>query len=138
MKKADLIYGIHAVESVLKQSPERILKLIVASSRQDKRLEEIIELAKQHNIAIEMRDSKELAKISDDALHQGIIAQCRIKKILVESDLMELLGKLEKPPFLLILDNIQDPHNLGACLRTADAAGVDAVIIPKDKSVGLT
>lgn len=138
MKKTELIYGIHSIESVLQQSPERILKLIVASGRNDKRLEKLIANAKQQHIFIEPRARKELDKLIENVPHQGVVAQCRSKKVLMEADLVSLLDNLNKPPLLLILDGVQDPHNLGACLRTADAAGVDAVIVPKDKAVGLT
>jgi 23S rRNA (guanosine2251-2'-O)-methyltransferase len=76
--------------------------------------------------------------MADDGVHQGIIARCRPRPVASESDLVGILDGLETPAFLLILDGVQDPHNLGACLRTADAVGVDAVIVPRDRAVGLT
>lgn len=134
----NLIFGIHSVASLLTHSPERIKKLIVDNKRQDARLQDLLKQAKQQQIAIEFIDKQKIEKIAGNAVHQGIIAECTPRKKLSESDLETLLDQLITSPLLLILDEVQDPHNLGACLRTADAAGVTAVIAPKDNSVGIT
>ena len=85
-----------------------------------------------------IKDKDEIARAADGVNHQGVLAWVRSPKPRLEKDLPDLLQGLDRPPFLLILDGVQDPHNLGACLRTADAAGVHAVIAPKDNAAGLT
>ena len=132
------IIGIHAVAELLKQSPESVISLVFQSGRDDPRLAELRALAQQHNIESEDMDKRSMDK-KFDGVHQGAVAISRAEsRTLSEKELISLLDKLDHDPLLLILDGVTDPHNLGACLRTADAAGVDAVIIPKDKSAGLT
>ncbi len=131
------IIGIHAVAELLKQSPESVIRLIFQSGRDDPRLAELRTLARQHNIEAEDMDKRAMDK-RFDGVHQGAVAVSKAaSRTLSEKELTSLLDKLDHDPLLLILDAVTDPHNLGACLRTADAAGVDAVIIPKDKSAGL-
>lgn len=132
------IFGIHAVQSLLENHPERIYRICIAKERQDKRLEELLHLAQQANIAIEQTNRHTMDRLAHNTNHQGVIAFCRSADSLTESDLNQILDQLTTPAFLLILDGVQDPHNLGACFRSADAAGVHAIIAPKDKSVGLT
>lgn len=132
-----LIYGYHAVHSAL-QDPHGITEIYVAAARRDKRLQEILTLAKQHNINIHPVSREKLDQLAQEGNHQGIIARTlTITKPLV-TDLCELLDSLSTPPFLLILDGVQDPQNLGACLRSAAAANVHAVIVPKNNAVGIT
>lgn len=131
------VFGLHAVESLLTRQPQRVQQLQIQKERQDQKIISLIELAKQKNIKIHLVSRQELDRITNDAVHQGVVAFCEKAKAYHEGDLEELVESTAKP-FLLILDGIQDPHNLGACLRSADAAGVHAVIVPKDKSVGLT
>ncbi len=138
MNEVNFIFGLHAVESLLKKHPERINRLQVLSERHDQKMQALLELARQHKIKVELVGRAALDQLSQQANHQGIIAFCQPAKPYAEHDLPLLLENLAEPAFLLILDGIQDPHNLGACLRSADAAGVHAVIAPKDKSVGLT
>jgi len=133
-----LIFGIHAVEALLQNEPERVLRLCVHQDRQDKKIEAIVQLAKKSGIRVEAMKRHELDHLTHDANHQGILAYCKPAKVLTEADLKSLLVKLQNPPLLLILDGIQDPHNLGACFRSADAAGVHAIIAPRDRSVGIT
>lgn len=133
-----IIFGIHAVEAALKKQPERITHLALLHDRQDKKIQAIAELARTHNIRIEFAERQELDRLSNKANHQGAIAFSHVAKKYSESDLDEILENLQEPAFLLILDGVQDPHNLGAILRSADAAGVHAVIAPKDKAVGIT
>ncbi len=133
-----LIYGLHTVQMVLERSPERVLSLQLDRARHDQRLGQIRELAKQHGLSFEDTDSKTLDRRVDGAAHQGVVASVRAPVTQGDSELFPALERLEHPPFLLVLDGVQDPHNLGACLRTADAAGVDAVIVPRDNACGLT
>lgn len=133
--KSELIYGIHAVESVLKHSCENVLEIWILRGRKDERIQSIITLAHQHGISLETISSDKMKKKCPDASHQGVIANIRPAK----KDVVALEDILERDRLLLlILDEVQDPHNIGACLRTADAAGVDAVIVSKNRSPGIT
>lgn len=137
MKKQDIIFGIHAVEALLKHSPERIIELWLLQGRDDERLAALAEQAKSFGTTIQMASRKVLDDKSENGQHQGIVARVKAAKVLNEQDLDVLLANTEQA-FLLILDGVTDPHNLGACLRNADAAGVQGIIVPKDNSVGLT
>ncbi|MFC0309594.1 23S rRNA (guanosine(2251)-2'-O)-methyltransferase RlmB [Gallibacterium trehalosifermentans] len=134
---SEQIYGIHAVSAVLATAPERLIEVMVLKGREDKRLLPLLEELTQLGISIQYLTRQALDKKADGEVHQGIIARVQAPKEYNENDLYSLLNKKDKP-FLLVLDGVTDPHNLGACLRTADAAGVDAVIVPKDKSAQLT
>jgi 23S rRNA (guanosine2251-2'-O)-methyltransferase len=131
------VFGIHAVHTLLKSSPQRITELQVQRGRDDTRLQKLLHLAKQQGIQVNWSTSKQL-----DALvtgrHQGIVAHCTEGVIHNEEYLMQLVDQQEQSGLFLILDGVTDPHNLGACLRSADAAGVQALVVPKDNSVGLT
>lgn len=132
------IIGLHAVEEVIRQRAGDILEVLVASGRQDKRMSGLRQLAGERGISLRETDKAELDQLSADR-HQGVIAIMQAnKQRLDEHSLLALLDKPGAVPLILVLDGVTDPHNLGACLRTADAAGVTAVIIPKDKAVGLT
>lgn len=137
MKKQDIIFGIHAVEALLAHSPERIIELWLLQGRDDDRLMPLINQAKSFGTTIQMASRKVLDDKAESSQHQGIVARVKAAKVLNEQDLDTLLETTEQP-FLLILDGVTDPHNLGACLRNADAAGVQGIIVPKDNSVGLT
>lgn len=132
-----IIIGIHAVTAVLKQQPERVQRLLMAPVKVRPKMQAILDKCQQFTIPVESLSKTELDQLSTGN-HQGVIAVCRASQVRLEVDLPSLIEQAEKPPLLLILDGVTDPHNLGACLRTADAAGVTAVIVPKDKSVGLT
>ncbi len=130
-------YGIHSVELLLKKSADQIIKIYLQANRQDKRSQTILALASKNKIPV-VRWSKEKLDHLIHEVHQGVIAETKTgAKVLSENDLYALVESLEKPVRLLILDGVTDPHNLGACMRTADAAGIDAIIVPKDRSVGL-
>ncbi|MCL2914418.1 23S rRNA (guanosine(2251)-2'-O)-methyltransferase RlmB [Shewanella corallii] len=137
MKKQEFIFGIHAVESVLKHSPERILELFLMQGRLDERVAPLIQLAREYGISMPQTSRKVLDEKAGSTQHQGVVARVKPAKALTEHDLDDLLDK-QDTPFLLILDGVTDPHNLGACLRNADAAGVHGIIVPKDNSVSLT
>lgn len=130
------VFGIHAVEALLRRRPQAIARAFVLQGRDDQRLAPLLDTLAAHNIAIERLPRQELDQLVDGN-HQGIVLQVNAAQTLREKDLEQQLQDAEGPQLLLVLDGVTDPHNLGACLRTADAAGVDAVIVPKDKSVGL-
>lgn len=138
MSTNDWVYGLHAVESLLKHHPDSILQLYVLQGRTDERLAALLARAAQRGIPTRQLSRAEL-DAKTGGVHQGLAALCRELKLeKSEGFLKQLLDGLDRPPFLLVLDGVTDPHNLGACLRSADAAGVDAVIVPKDKSVLMT
>lgn len=133
----DWIYGVHAVQTMLKASPQRVIEVHMQAGRTDDRLQKIHNLVEQHGIHKQLVGVKKLdSRVSGS--HQGVIALCRPGEALDESLLLKLFEQYGSQVFFLILDGVTDPHNLGACLRSADGAGVHAVIIPKDNAVGLT
>ena len=129
------IYGLHAVRALLTRRPQAVARLYVQSGREDQRLKELLKLAAGAGVAVESRAAGALSDLSSGAPHQGVVAEVTPAVALDED---ALIDSGEGPPLLLVLDGIQDPHNLGACLRTADAAGVDFVIAPRDRATGLT
>jgi 23S rRNA (guanosine2251-2'-O)-methyltransferase len=132
------VYGLHAVASLLASRPESVSSLLV-STASDRRLAGILEQAQSAGVAVEQVTRRELDQLLPNARHQGVLARVQSGSCaLPERALPDFLAALEQPAFLLVLDGVQDPHNLGACLRTADAAGVHAVILPKDRAVGIT
>jgi 23S rRNA (guanosine2251-2'-O)-methyltransferase len=132
------VYGLHAVASLLANRPESIDGLLVSASA-DRRLAGIVERAQSAGVAVEKVSRRELDQQFPGARHQGVVARVSSGSCaLPERTLPDFLAALEEPAFLLVLDGVQDPHNLGACLRTADVAGVHAVILPKDRAVGIT
>lgn len=132
----DTVFGIHAVDALLKKDAELITQLLCAQGRDDKRLGKLVELATKKSVPFEYVPRKELDKLVRGR-HQGVVALVRPEQEKDEGDLETILQNLTEAPFLLVLDAVTDPHNLGACLRSADAAGVHAVIVPKDKSAPL-
>jgi 23S rRNA (guanosine2251-2'-O)-methyltransferase len=137
MAQQELIYGLHAMTAVIDREPERLIELFVLMGREDERLAYIINEARRHDIGIQFCQRKTLDEKCNGEQHQGVVARAKPGKVLDEHDLNIIL-KNQSTPFLLVLDGVTDPHNLGACLRTADAAGVHAVIVPKDKSATLS
>ncbi|MCK4494141.1 MAG: 23S rRNA (guanosine(2251)-2'-O)-methyltransferase RlmB [Methylococcales bacterium] len=136
--KLDKLFGIHAVQAALDYSPEKIQRVWVDSQRQDKRLTALLNGLSRHNITVEKSDRKELDRLSDHKNHQGIIADVQLPSLYSEPQLKQAINSLTTVPLFLVLDQVQDPHNLGACLRSADAAGVNGIIIPKDNASGIT
>lgn len=137
MAQQEWLYGIHALESVIQREPERLIELFVLKGRQDERLLNIINQARRFGIAVQFCQRKTLDDKVDGEQHQGVVAKAKPGKQYDEADLAQIVEQA-KTPFLLILDGVTDPHNLGACLRTAEAAGAQAVVVPKDKSAALT
>ncbi|KTD18004.1 23S rRNA (guanosine(2251)-2'-O)-methyltransferase RlmB [Legionella jordanis] len=132
------VYGLHAVQALLGSAHRTAKKIYVNQERVDQRLERILNLAKQRNIAVEKLSQQKMNQRFAEFSHQGVVALAEPAVNYGEADLPLLLQKAKKPCLILILDGVTDPHNLGACLRTADATAVDFVIIPKDRSVGIT
>jgi len=138
MNEEAIVFGLHAVRTLLQQRPERASVLIVQKGREDARVSEVTKLAQAAGIKIEWRDARELDRLATGDRHQGVCIRMKSSDVLGEGALDELLDRASSPPLLLVLDGVQDPHNLGACLRTADAAGVTAVIVPRDRAAGLS
>jgi 23S rRNA (guanosine2251-2'-O)-methyltransferase len=135
----NLVHGLHAVRWLLKRHPERVRQVWLRGGRDDARVQEIAELARAAGISVQRADTRVLDQLEADAVHQGVIADVRPSQAWTDVELMDHLENLEgAAPLLLILDGVQDPHNLGACLRTADACGVHAVVVPRDRAAGLT
>lgn len=133
----EFIFGWHAVEAVLKREPERLQQVWIQTGRQDRRVKTITDGLDSLGVRWQVVHRRELDdKVS--GVHQGVVAAVTESREWGEDDLMAMLAAADKPPFLLVLDGVTDPHNLGACMRTADAVGVQAVIVPKDKSATLT
>ncbi|MDO2948182.1 23S rRNA (guanosine(2251)-2'-O)-methyltransferase RlmB [Aeromonas simiae] len=138
---SELIYGIHAVASLLERAPERFIEVWALKGREDERLLPLLTELEGLGIRVQAVGRKALDDKSEGNNHQGIMARVIEAPRLSEHDLASLLDTLggkDEAPFLLVLDGVTDPHNLGACLRSADAAGVHAVVVPKDKATGLT
>lgn len=132
------LFGWHAVQALVENQPDQVVRIHLQQGRDDSRGQAIIAAAGRFGIAIEHSSRKALDEMAGQGSHQGIVALVKAPKEWQESDLEDLAERRGQALFLLVLDGVTDPHNLGACLRTADAAGVDAVIVPKDKSAALT
>lgn len=132
------IYGLHTVQSVLERAPQQVLSVYVEQGRQDERLQHLLAEVARHSLALTRVSDKQLDKQLGEVNHQGVMAQVRAPRCGTEQDLLADLARLETAPFILVLDGVQDPHNLGACLRSADAAGAQAVVVPRDRACGLT
>jgi len=131
-------YGIHAVRVLLDRHPQRVRRVLLAGGRDAGRLAEIRALAQRAGVQVASADDAQLDKLAEGARHQGVVAEVVPRAGDPETQLEEALEAAGAAPLLLVLDGVQDPHNLGACLRSADAAGVAAVIVPRDRAAGLT
>lgn len=132
------VYGVHAVAALL-ANPHRTTKMLyINQDRIDTRMQDLLNLALQNHIPVERLSAQKMNQRFADVVHQGVVASAGKLPEYVEADLERLLESSKQPCLILILDGVTDPHNLGACLRSADAAGVDFVIIPKDKNAGIT
>ena len=137
-RAGEWLYGVHAVRAVLEQSGSQVTALWLDEGRIKGPLRQIARLAWERGLVPCPIRREELEAFAPGARHQGVIARYLPPIGLTEEKLFALVDNLAEPPLLLLLDGIQDPHNLGACLRTAEAAGVHAVVAPKDRAVGLT
>jgi 23S rRNA (guanosine2251-2'-O)-methyltransferase len=132
------LFGIHAVQAALDYSPQKIQRALFDEQRQDARLKEVIDALKALGISLEKSDRKKLDKLADGKNHQGIVISVELPAMRSEEQLKADVEALTTTPFYLILDQVQDPHNLGACLRTADAVGVQGIIVTKDNAASIT
>ena len=133
-----LLIGIHSVASALDKVPQQVRLVTVAEECSNPRVHELVQQARTAGIRVETGSRSMLDRSSEDQRHQDIIARFEAANVGAEKDLDGVLDSIEGDPLVLILDGVQDPHNLGACLRTAEAAGAGLVILPKDRSAGLT
>ena len=136
--KSSKLFGLHSVQAALDYSPNKIHKAWVDTGRQDKRLTQAIDNLLDLGIEPEKVDRKKLDRLAENNNHQGIVIEVEMPAELSERDLKTAVENLTETALFLVLDNVQDPHNLGACLRTADATGVHGVIITKDNATGIT
>jgi 23S rRNA (guanosine2251-2'-O)-methyltransferase len=134
------IYGWHTIISTLKLNPNNLQRIFLQKNRKDIRAQEVMDLASKLHIPLEIIERDELDTLAQKGKHQGVVGflNAASSVALNENHLDVLLSQLSAPRLILVLDEIQDPHNLGACLRTADASGVQVVLIPKDKSCEIT
>jgi 23S rRNA (guanosine2251-2'-O)-methyltransferase len=137
MKRSETIYGMHAVRVMLERHAERVLTVQLAEQRNDPRAQEIEELARRYQRPVLRVDMHSLRQQLGDVAHQGVAAEITPLPSWSEDELFTALQTV-RAPLLLALDGVQDPHNLGACLRTADACGALAVIVPRDRAAQLT
>lgn len=140
-KQDEIVFGIHAINELIKRSPERFIELFLLKGRDDERLMPIINLSRKYGIPVQLVNRKALDDKSRGEQHQGVLARVKQGKQYNEADLDDIIAQAEQngvPPFLLVLDGVTDPHNLGACLRNADAAGVQAIVVPKDNAAKIT
>jgi len=136
MSQTSFIHGFHAIIAKLRHQPDAILEIFIDAERHDARARDLMRHAELQKVKIIPVDAKRLEGMAGGMRHQGVVA--RVAGTSRHVTLDDVLDTLEEPAFLLVLDGIQDPHNLGACLRVADAVGAHAVIAPKDRAVGLT
>ncbi len=137
---SDYLFGIHAVTAMVEKDAARVQTLWIAREAQkNQRIKRLQSLADKAGVLLQGTTNATLDAMVGGERHQGVVAECNAATSpQMALNIPELLSGLDEPPFLLVLDGVQDPHNLGACLRTADAAGVHAVIVPKDRAVGIT
>jgi 23S rRNA (guanosine2251-2'-O)-methyltransferase len=136
VKGTELVYGLHAVRVMLERHPERVSIVSLAEHRDDPRVRQVEELARRHGVRVERVDGQHLKQLVGDAAHQGVLAKISALPPWTEDELLAALGTA-RVPLLLALDGVQDPHNLGACLRTADTCGALGVIVPRDRAAQL-
>ena len=137
MSQSSFIHGFHAIVAKLRHRPEAILEIFIDAGRHDARVRDLLRHAELHGVRVMPVEGKRLDGMAGgQTRHQGVVARVSGEALRIALD--DVLDTLEEPAFLLVLDGIQDPHNLGACLRVADAVGAHAVIAPKDRAVGLT
>lgn len=138
MTDRQIIYGWHAVNAIMERNPAAVDHLLLSTGN-DRRIQDLQASAAAGGITIESRSRSEIDRLYPHATHQGVVAFLKsTDRMLTGKQLPAFLDTLSDPALLLVLDGVQDPHNLGACLRTADAAGVQAVIVPRDRAAGLT
>lgn len=138
MSDLDLIYGLHSARAALAYDPARVTEAWLDKRRRDARLQRLREKLRAAGCAMHEVEVRDLRRLVGEVAHQGVVLRYAGTTPQDASDLDDFLDRMAGPPLLLVLDQVQDPHNLGACLRAADGGGVDAVIVPRDRAVGLT
>lgn len=137
MSSTRIVFGFHAVLSRLRQNPASVQEVCVDKTRKDARMQDLLQLAEQKGVRVMQLEKERLDGLAANGRHQGVLARVADTPLPYQ-DIHDILeSDLAEPPFLLVLDGVEDPHNLGACLRVADAMGVHAVIAPKDRAAGL-
>jgi len=136
MKEARVLIGFHAVAARLRAEPASVIEILADETRHDARIENVLSAAEAKGVRVIRVPARRLDGFYGGGRHQGIVARVRPRD--ERADLETIIDALQEPPLLLVLDGVTDPHNLGACLRVADAAGAHAVIAPKDRSAGLS
>jgi len=132
-----IVFGFHAVASRLRQNPASVKEVCIDKTRKDVRMQDLLQLAELKGVRVMQMEKERLDGLSAHGRHQGVLARVEDTPLPYQ-DIHDILeSDLAEPPFLLVLDGVEDPHNLGACLRVADAMGVHAVIAPKDRAAGL-
>lgn len=134
----ELLIGIHAVEAALNHDVGNLVELYIEAGTQNARVKELGERARDLGVKPHARDRAALDRMTGGARHQGVVATYNAPPPLPEAALAELIAKAGRDALILVLDGVTDPHNFGACLRSAEAAGVTAVVVPKDRAVGVT
>lgn len=137
-RKNQYLFGIHSVQAALEKQPGKVKQLFVQAGRTDQRADTVINTARQNGVSIQSMNKEKLDDLAEGLRHQGIVALFTGGSLWDENDLEDILDQHGDKVLVLALDGVTDPHNLGACLRSANGAGVHVVIAPKDKSVGLT
>jgi len=135
---ASIVCGLHAVLTALQQHPDRVGGVWISVERDDRRIGQVLDAARASNVKFHRVPRVKLDEMADGLRHQGVVARLQVTPVAHALDLDAFVAGLEHAPLLLILDGVQDPHNLGACLRVADGAGVDAVIVPRDRAAPVT
>lgn len=138
MTASSRLGGIHAVRAALEQTPEKIVRAWCDQKRQDDRIRKISQQIISSGIPLEVASRKILDAMMKERNHQGVVIEIRLPSERREKDLLKSIEITTSLPFYLVLDQVQDPHNLGACLRTADAVGVQGIVVPKDNTTGIT
>lgn len=134
----EYVYGIHAAKALLTFQSGSVIRLILQAGRDDAAFQDCLKLAKKAGVLVDTLARKDIDRlVGEQAVHQGILLECKSLPVYNEADIEKMIVANDEPRLVLILDGVQDPHNLGACLRVADALGVCCVIAPKDRSVGL-
>ena len=134
MSKSIYIYGFHSIEAQLNSKPEDILNVFFQSGKSDIRISKITSILSNQKISFSKINKNRLDQLTKSELHQGVVAEIILPQLPGQEELIKLVTKLSSNPLILMLDSIQDPRNLGACLRSANAAGVDCVVVNKDGS----
>ncbi len=135
---AELIFGYHAVSAVLAERPRRITEVWIQSGRSDYKVRRLLVDLQRFGINVRLLPRRSLDRLTGGGVHQGVVAHCGGGMLCAPKDLGAILAECSESALLLVLDGVQDPRNLGACLRTADAVGVQALIVPRDRAASLT